>query len=295
MTNERAVVLVDDTVREDRGGPDWSATPWTSIQVTDLSLVGRLERHVGEGTELVVLDGDDRLVHRALTAGRQLSPELARGLRWAPLRRGRFDRIARDLGAPRPGEARDAVETWLERESPSVVERPSLRVDASSLEHSLVGLTVGGGACYTIVEALHRGGGLGELGRTLGEFVRGMASSARGGPSDEAVRLSVDYSPRGEEMGYLLASGLRTSWFGVALGGEQEAKMVAGEQPGELASRLARERALPSLTSGAGESFGRIHLDWSGDLAVDGELYSPDSPYALEIAQGGAVPFADLG
>lgn len=295
MMDERAVVLVDDTVREGRGGVDWSSTPWSSVQVRDLSLVGRLDRHVSETTELVVVDGDDRLVHRALTAGRQLSPALRRGLRWAPLRGGEFDRIARDLGAPRPSAAERAVEAWLDRRSPPVVERPAIRVEASSIDHSLVGLTVGGGACYTFLEARHRGGGLGDLGRTLGEFARGLTSSGRNGPGEDSLRFSVDYRPRAEALGYLLASGLRTSWFGIELGDADGARMLAGEQTGELVSRLARDRALPSLTRGSGERFDRIHLDWSGDFAVDGELYSPASPYALEIAQDHSVPFADLG
>lgn len=242
----------------------------------------------------IVIDGDDRLVSTIITAYRRWqTPGTPEG-RFCPIHTDAFATIASDVGAPerQPGlparlADRAAGERW------SMTTRESIRVTPSTEPASQYGFTFGAGLWFALFEMQYRTGTRSTgWGRALGEWAKELLSSdgeSRFQP--ETGRVSIDYEPWGETLGYALISGLETTWFGESFGGDS-LQWRAGESGRTFVREATTSRAMPSFfREGTGESFDRIHLDWTGGYVLDGELYDPDVPYVLQLAPGPEITF----
>ncbi|MFB6262135.1 MAG: hypothetical protein ABEL76_00730 [Bradymonadaceae bacterium] len=163
---------------------------------------------------------------------------------------------------------------------------PTLRVTPSVEEAPLYGCTFGGGLLYTAFEAYRRGTGAGFSGlrSAVTEVAGELAESSAGG--GESGRMTVDYEPEAEQIGFALASSLPRTWLGLSLGDRGKPTYMAGREGGESLRKLLRAGALPSSVHAEGRSFGCLHLDWSGGYVLDGRLRRPDRAYVLEVAAG---------
>ena len=259
---------------------------------------GQASRAIERQAEVMVLDGDDRLVSRAVTAFRRRHRGRERPVRYLPLRTGRFDRIAAELGAPKP--SRRLAKRMLddpERFQESTTQRRALRVVTSARPAPVWGFSVGLGLFFRLFEILQRseGQGLSGLRSAVGELARQVTGGE--GRRFEAVgaRVSVDYQAWAEQVGYLVASGLESSWLGLSLADRVEPRWEGSESAGGLVGKVAGSAALPGfLQGGAGRAFERIHVDGNEGFVVDGELYDPAEPHVLQVGPGHVCDFVDV-
>lgn len=274
---------------------DWSGTEasifeWRADETSQADFADWLD----PSFDPVVIDGDDRTVGAVVTARvRQRSPGDTE-VRFCPLRTDGFDTIASAVDGPErepdvPGRLDERVGSNRWR----ATQLPSIRTTPSTEAASQYGFNFGAGAVFALFELRYRAGDrFGGWRRTLGEWARKLVSS-RGETlfEPETCRMTIDYEPRGETLGFLLASALETSWFGWSFDADGP-RWQGGESGSDFIREAARARTLPSFVRGeSGHAFDRIHIDWTGGYVLDGELYDPDVPYVLQLAPGPQITF----
>lgn len=287
-------ILVDP----DQPGRDpmdaWDARELPIATIDELE-TGDACRAIESQARVIVLDGDDRLFSRAMTAFRRHHRGRERPLEFLPLQVGRFHRLADEVGAPKPTlrvrkrlarVGREGVETKRRRRT--------LRVTSSAYPAPIWGFSAGAGLFFRMFEILLRSDGRGLSG--LGSVVSQIAREVTSGPEQRfeplGARVAVDYEPWSERLGYLVASGLETSWLGIQIAEERSARWLGSETASGFVTKLASTAALPGFLQGTdAREFERIHVDGDGGFVVDGELYDPGEPHILQIAEG---PYVEI-
>lgn len=312
--------MIEDSIRRDEvavivdpeGSPAAARHDWQGAEVAAFDAGGTagddargVAEAVGAALEAkpsaLVVDGDDRLVSAVVTAMRRRAPgERPAGDAPAllPLATGDYQTVAGLLGGPRttvglPGKLLRALRKgyWTRARLPTV------RVLASCEPAPLWGFSFGAGILFTLFEAHHRSGGRGlsGLGGTVSRLAREFATSGGERLQARSGRMTVDWEPWGESIGYVVASGLTKTWLGLQPGDGEEARWLGDPAGGDFLRKVAGSRAVPRFLRGAqGEAFERIHIDWSGGFVLDGELYDPGVPYVLEVTDGGSVECLSL-
>ena len=282
------------------------------FETTAASEVGPVLDELAAGKiNVLAVNGGDGTIHAVLTEifRRPGPPPLL-----AILRSGTTSMIAGDVGLRGSREsALRRLLAWADkgRFTPGVVERSVLRVDGALDQRTLYGMFFGMAGicrgirfCHTRVYTRGLGGEL-AAGVTLLRF---LALAVRGNRRlfTVPVRVSLDGAPP-EERSLLLALvsslerlflGLRPYWGG-------------GTGPLHYSAVAARPRhftaSLPALLSGrrgrflgpengyVSRNIHEVRLSFSGDLAVDGELYRADSRVGpVTVKEGGKVFFLKL-
>jgi hypothetical protein len=286
-------VLTDPEVDRGRLAPDWSSHRLPVATIDELE-EGRASRSHESLASVIVLDGDDRLVSRAVTIYRRQFRGRERPLRFLPLQTGRFTTVASAVGAPkslpRMAEriASDGSIGWNETRI------PALRVTSSARSAPLWGFSAGAGLFFRLFETYYRsaGGGIAGLGAAVGELLKGMTSGGGGRLEPVSARVTVDYEPWGDRLGYLLASTLDASWLGLPVEAASPMGWMAGESAQQLAKKLAGSAALPKfMQTSRAEQGRRIHVDSTGGFVVDGTLYDPGEPHVLQLRSEHRVTF----
>lgn len=282
--------------RDDSGasGLDWKSHHLPVEPVSHLE-AGRASRTIENLGETIVLDGDDRLVARALTAYRRRHVGRDRPLRFVPLRTGSYHRIADEVGGPRPSErlARQLADGGIPGHW-SRQTHPTLRLTTSARPAPLWGFSVGAGIVFRLFETVLRseGEGLSGLGSMASRLARQIGGETGTTLESQGARVSVDYEPQSEQLDYLLATALSTTWLGLPGRTDGAPAWIGGTSGRQFLTRVAGSAALPSFLGGGGTApFERLHVDGSEGFVVDGELYDPGEPHVLEVAEGRPVTF----
>lgn len=287
-------VLIDPATRSGGASIDWDALHLPVAEIGALE-EGRANRAAENLAGTIVLDGDDRLAARALTVYQRRQSVRERPVRFVPLQTGRFQRLAKSLGGPAPRKrlarllAEEGVpEHWSEQR------RRSLRVTTSARAAPLWGFNFGMGVVFDLFETLARteGGGFSGWSSMGSKLVRQLASAETGRLEPEGARLSVDYEPRDEALGYLVASGLERTWMGISAAQGRAPGWSGGRATRSFLREVAGSAAVPRfLRGGGGDTFERIHVDGPGGFVLDGELYDPAEPHVVQVAVGPTVRF----
>ncbi len=289
-------VVVDPTVRGRDPRDAWDTRRLPVATIDELEQ-GTACRAVETDARLIVLDGDDRLVSRAVTAYQRRHRGRPAPLELLPLEVGRFCRVAREVGGPRPTDRfAERLAAGEIRSQTTAMHRRALRVTSSALPAPVWGFSAGSGLVYRLFEMLLRseGGGFSGLRSVVAQFADGLAGGERRFDTVGA-RISVDYRPEGDDLGYLVASGLERSWLGLRAASDQRPGWQGSDSAGELVRAVAGAATLPDfLGRTGGAEFRRIHIDGPGGFVVDGELYEPDAAHVLQIAPGPEWTFAGL-
>jgi len=275
-------------------GIDWSSMH-VPVETVEQLEKGRASRTVEDLGETIVIDGDDRVVSRALTAYRRTYAGRERPVQLVPLRTGSVHRVADAVGGPRPSErlARQLAEAGAPDHWHSHDE-PTLRVTTSARPAPLWGFSLGAGIVYRLFETVLRteGEGLSGLGSMASRLARRFGEEANRDVAARGDRVSVDYEPLGDSVGYVVATALSSTWLGLSRGGTAGPVWWRGDSGREFVRNVASSAAIPGfLGGGSAETFGRLHIDGPGGFVLDGALFDPGEPHVLEVASGRDVTF----
>ncbi|MFB6374725.1 MAG: hypothetical protein ABEN55_16760 [Bradymonadaceae bacterium] len=270
--------------RDPRGLWDAGRFPVATIEELEGQ---RAPRAVESQARLIVLDGDDRLVSRALTVYQRHHRGREKPLEFLPLETGRFRRIAEEIGAPEPSaRLADRLAGSSVRSEAETHPRRTLKVTSSSRPAPIWGLSVGVGLLFRLFEMLLRseGAGLRGIRSAVTELARELTNQAGRRFEPVRARVTVDYQPWSDQLGYLMASGLRKSWLGVRLAEGDRPRWQGSESARGFIKKMAGAAAIPGFLRGAqAEGF-----------VVDGELYDTGGAHVLQIAPGPQIDFVTL-
>jgi hypothetical protein len=305
----RIGVIVDRRTLSDFDETVWSDGIYVPA-APDEPKVATIGRMLDQKVDVIAVAGGDRLIADVLSVHRRHFRHHPTQLRLFAFDTGQLNEVASHLDAP-PLAAksfrrleRAVIDAALNRRL-----LPTLKVTSSAKPAARVGFSFGAGLFYRLFEAYHRGGwsatgtkGSGVTSRvsslvsSVGQLGKDMLVDA--GRSFEPIRarVAIDGRPRSEEIGYLLASSLDTSWLGLSLLEERELSFRMGQSGGDLARQVAKARALPRFMQKArvAEAFDRIHVDFSGGYVLDGELFEPSKPYVVQVEAGPVAHFVTL-
>lgn len=260
------------------------------------------------GVELLVVNGGDGTLQRALTEILGHTPGWRP--RIAPLRSGRTNMAALDLGASRtPARAlrnlvEDAREGRLESRATS---RPVLRVDLEGEGPAHFGMFFGAGVVYRAIQLTHRSfpkdkaksvfGPLVMIGALLPQVISGRQVGVL---APDKVQLTLDEQPAGTDAYTLVIATTLERFFlrmrpfwGTGPGPLRLTTMTAGTRGlGRALPQILRgrppSRAVEGLTS-CNAHEGRFRLDCG--VTVDGELFGPRSERVVRITAPERVEF----
>jgi hypothetical protein len=289
-------IVVDPTQRDRDPHKLWDPRRFAVATIEELEQ-GEACRAVEHAARLIVLDGDDRLVSRAVTAYQRRHSGRDEPLEFMPLETGRFHRIADEVGGPEPSErlASRVAEGEI-REETSTARRRALRITSTARPAPIWGFSVGNGLFFRLFEMLQRseGGGVAGLRSVVGQLADDWAGGTGQRFESVGARVSVDYTPRTDKLGYLIASGLEQTWLGLRGADGSRPGWQGSETAGELVKSVAGA-AIPSFLGGTpGDAFDRIHVDGPGGFVVDGELFEASGPHVLQVAPGPQCKFVGL-
>lgn len=296
-SNPDVGILIDTDQRERDPREFWNTSQFPVATIAELEQQ-RACRAVESQARLIVLDGDDRLVSRALTAYRRHHRGRDKPLVFLPLATGRFRRVAEELGAPKPtASLADRLADGSVRQRAETESRRALKVTSSARTAPIWGFSVGVGLLFRIFEMLLRSEGAGIRGvrSAVTELARELTNQSGRRFEPVGARVTVDYESWTDQLGYLMASGLTESWLGVRLAQGDRAKWQGSDSAQGFVKKMAGAAALPGFMQGArAEEFHRIHIDGGGGFVVDGELYDTGAPHVLQLAPGPRIAFATL-
>ena len=264
-----------------------------------------------EGVELLVLNGGDGTVHRALT-------EIFAGPHqdWrpliAPLRCGRTNMIAADLGMQRsPARAMRALFAAARegRLGERSVEKPVLRLDLEGDDEPKYGMFFGAGVLHRAIQLTHRSFPNGRAQGVFGAAVvtatllaRTIAGDHKGVLDPDKMQIAFDgANVSTEEFVVVMATtldrlilGLRPFW------GREDAPLrvttLASGAPG-LALALPRlvrglaPRATTQKNGFASRNAHEVALRLDCGLTLDGELFDPEPGRVVRVSGGERVRF----
>lgn len=291
--NVSAPMVVTDPTAGGQGLDFWREAAGSIDAIVDAAARDDRERLIDERPAGVIIDGDDRLVSRVLTAVRRRFGRRAR-VPVEPLDVGTFGSVARSVGARSSDAVRGALtdgSDWLQSGRRRL---PLLRVTSSAEPAPLWGTTFGAGAWFKLTEIVQRGGG--RVGDSLRSALR-SAMDALGGTDasqwrSEGARVTVDREPWGETIGHLIASSLSSSWLGLELASDGGAGWLGDETVGRLARQVAESR-IPGFGGRGGERFDQLHFNWRAGFVLDGRLIDAGVPHAVEVAPAEAIEVVD--
>jgi len=296
-SNTDVGILIDPDHAERDPHEMWDAGRFPVATIEELE-DQRACRAVESQARLIVLDGDDRLMTRALTVYRRHHRGREKPLDFLPLKTGRFRRIAEELGAPEPSaRLADRLADGTVRSQTETHSRRALKVTSSAEAAPVWGFSVGSGLMFRLFEMLLRseGAGLRGVRSAVTELARELTNRAGRRFEPVRARVTVDYESRTNQLGYLMASGLEQSWLGVRLADGDRPGWQASESARGFVTNMAGAAAIPGFLRGTrAEDFERIHIDNGGGFVVDGELYDPGVPQVLQIAPGPTIDFVTL-
>ncbi len=246
------------------------------------------------GVEVIVLNGGDGTVQHALT--HLLRGSQAGYLPWlAPLRSGRTNTIAGDLGAARnPVRGLGALldEVASGRVAERIVERPVIRVEID--EGVYYGLFLGFGMLHRAVRLVHEAFPPGRSRGTLGAGVltaslvlrSALEPQAGGILTPDDIELVLDGEARGRlALRLAMVTTLRRLFFGIEpFWGRENAplRVSLGEarvqRIGRVAIGILRGRPGPFVRPENGyhsHNVHRLEARLDGGLILDGELFDP--------------------
>ena len=290
LTVKDVAVIVDPYTGGVDAGHDWADAGFSAFDAGE-SAPEAVRAALETRPEVVVVDGDDRLISTAITEMRRAGVDSEPLV--LPVGNGPYRTVGRRT--ERSASDTHAVETIaseLEDGRGEVLEVPTLRVTSSTDAAPRWGFNIGAGILFPLFEAHHRAGGSGlsGLGGAVSQLAQRAATTGSEAFEARRGRVVADGQPWGERIGYLLVSALATSWLGLQMADRDGPSWVAGEAGGEFVRRLARNRALPGfLNESAGSSFEGIQIDWSEGFVLDGELVDPGRAYVLDIRPGAPV------
>lgn len=255
------------------------------------------------GVDVIVLDGGDGTVQHALT---QVMRDSLPGYRpWlAPLRGGRTNTIAGDLGAARnPVRGLTALLTEIEsgRMAERIVERPVLRVEIDEGVH--YGLFLGFGMLHRAVRLVHEAFPPGRSRGTLGAGVltaslvlrSALEPQAGGILTPDDIEIVLDGQSRGQmSLRLAMVTTLRRLFFGIEpFWGREPAplRVSLGEarvqRIGRVALGILRGRPGPFVRPENGyhsHNVHRLEARLDGGLILDGELFAPSPNRLVQVA-----------
>jgi hypothetical protein len=261
--------------------------------------------------DLLVVNGGDGTLQFALTE-LLTNPEFASVKMVAPLRGGRTNMTALDLGAERdPAKALHRLLVDIDRGqlAPRTVHRPVLRVSSSHREGPLYGMFFGGGLLQRAIRLTHRlfpsGRSHGVLGPGIvtGTLLTRMFSRPTDGiTTPDKAEIQIDGKPvDGAEFYLTLATSLDRLFLRMnPFWGEGEGSVRFTS----ISSRVERfARATPSLLRGTPPAFatpdkgytsanaGRVELRFGCGFTVDGEIFDPQPDEVVVVEADRRIQF----
>jgi hypothetical protein len=270
-----------------------------------------LDQFANEGVELLVVNGGDGTVQHALTEilsapRRSWLPLIA------PIRGGRTNMVALDLGARRnPARAlRELiVDARAGRVAERIVQREVLRVDLGPEIPIQYGMFFGVGMLYRAIHATHRafpeGKAQGVFGAAIvtGTLVTRAATGDRAGILDaDKMQIALDETPLAPD-GFILAMAttlerlflrMRPFWgveaapihiTTIAAGARVRASTVAGILRGRPPSHATPEAGFTS------RNVHKVALRLDCGTTLDGELFGPESGRLVSLSSADRVRF----
>lgn len=263
-----------------------------------------------QGIDLLVVNGGDGTLVQVLTELLEERPFGEPLPLVAPLRGGRTNMSARDVGAQRDPVKAMAALLRAAREGrlgERIVERPVLRVQHGRRD-VVCGMFFGAGLIHRAVSLSHRvfpHGQQGVAGSTLltgGLIAKSLLRGANGIVQPDKVQVLLDQEPVPDgEFTLLIASTLKRLFAGMRpfLGDEPAPVRFTGLAPG--AHRLAR--AVPGILRGRRAAWAtpahgyhsanahRVVLRMDCGFTVDGELFAPEAGRVVSLSAHEGVRF----
>jgi hypothetical protein len=289
------VVFVDEQGTRTRAGKSL----WKSVDIRrfeeDEAIGPVLGDLLAQGVTDLVIDGDDRFVHRVITAYLSDVSLRSRPLRFLPVGGHPLSTIAHH--AQGGLDARD-IAALLRSEKDTdweVVSVRALKVTSSNHRSAHYGFGFGAGWWHGAFEAYHRSGRPygASLARSVVNLGRDVLGSSGASMGAEPIRFTVDYRPMGESWRHLHVTSLSRGWLGVAGAVNGEACLRLGSDEKELLGQAVRGRVVSGLGTREPVSvrFERLHLQGQLGYVLDGELYGSSGPQVVEVCHGPRVYF----
>jgi hypothetical protein len=283
-------VIIDPYTGGAEAGHDWADAGFSTFDAGG-STTEAVRAALETQPEVIVTDGDDRLVGRVITEIRRVGVDGEPAI--LPVGNRPYRTVGRRVGRSVPGRGiAGAVADELQGGDAEVLELPTLRVTSSTEPAPRWGFNLGAGILFPLFEAHHRAGGEGWSGLSgaVGQLAQRVATAGSEAFEPRRGRIVVDGQPWGDSLGYLLVSSLDRSWLGLEMSDQDRPTWVAGKAGGEFVRRLAKSRALPGFLSNAdGRPFDGIQIDWSEGCVLDGDLVDPGRAHVLDIRPGEAA------
>ena len=293
-THPKIGVLADPDAVDGFDASIWEHPPYL-LRDGDEQLAATLGRYLDARCDVVAVVGGDAFLGEVVTAYQRRFRKHPAPLRLFVMRCGKPDTVAQGMGAPELSvrSFRRLASAVNEGQLNRRLLR-TLKVTSSARAAAQFGFSFGAGLLFGIFEAMQRSqpSRFGALPAVVARLTHEAVVGGGGSLQPVPGRVAVDSSPVAEQFGYLLASSLQESWFGLKMNERVDISYRMADSSRELAKQLARSRAIPRLLRSArGEGFERIHIDWSAGYVLDGELYQPSKPYVIQLERG---PIAHL-
>lgn len=240
-----------------------------------------------QAVDVAIVVGDDRTFARAATARLEHNRGRAERLDFGIIAAGDTVTVATAIDAPTMSrKALQKFRTALDRDRTRRISVPTLRVVDATRSAATLAFGFGMGLPVDYFRELERTSMSGRVGTTVS--LTRMARERRGSESLVEADVFIDWEPRAEHFGYLLATLLHETWFDVGMGKGATARL--GRSVLDVVGARSRVGRLVQRAAGSGpETFQRIHIDTNSSYVVDGAVVDIVKPRTVAITEGPTV------